>query len=144
MKINNQVNFIQITESASSLHSLIADGQYRPTSLGRNTWFSLIASCTSFNDYCNREGFNTECTWKNRSKARIGILGNNEDDCTSCNFRVGFGTGGLNDDSNTCGNHACVHIWVHIYAVKQTENYARLSLVLLVTMKMTAFPVTLE
>ena len=39
-------------------------------------------------------------------KARIGILGNDEDDCTSCNSRVGFGTGGENDDSNTCGNHA--------------------------------------
>ena len=60
MKINNQVNFIQITESASSLYSLIADGQYRPTSLGRNTWFSLIASGASFNDNCNKEGFNTE------------------------------------------------------------------------------------
>ena len=106
MKINNQVNFIQITESASSLYSLIADGQYRPTSLGRNTWFSLIASGASFNDNCNKEGFNTECTYAHRSKARIGILGNNEDDCTSCNSRVGFGTGGKNDDSNTCGNHA--------------------------------------
>ena len=106
MKINSQVNFIQITESASSLHSLIADGQYRPTSLGRNTWFSLIASGASFNDNCNKEGFNTECTYADRSKARIGILGNNEDDCTSCNSRVGFGTGGKNDDSNTCGNHA--------------------------------------
>ena len=106
MKINNETNFIQINESAGSLHSLIADGQYRSTSLGRTTWFSLIASGASFNNNCNRQGFNAECTWKSRSKARIGILGNNEDDCTSCNSRVGFGTGGLNDDSNTCGNHA--------------------------------------
>ncbi|KAM7445031.1 hypothetical protein ABFA07_006418 [Porites harrisoni] len=106
MKINNQNNFIQINESASSLHSLIADGEYRSTSLRRSTWFSLIASGASFDDNCNKEGFNVECTWKVRSKARIGILGNNEDDCTSCNSRVGFGTGGENDDSNTCGNHA--------------------------------------
>ena len=106
MKINNEINFIQIKKSAGSLHSPIADGQYRSTSLGRSTWFSLIASGASFNNNCNRQGFNTECTWKNRSKARIGILGNNEDDCTSCNSRVGFVTGGLNDDSNTCGNHA--------------------------------------
>ena len=106
MKINDEINFIQINESASSLHSLIADGEYRSTSLGRSTWFSLIASGASFDDNCNKEGFNVECTWKVRSKARIGILGNDEDDCTSCNSRVGFGTGGENDDSNTCGNHA--------------------------------------
>ena len=106
MKINNQINFIEFNESASSLHSLIADRQYRFISLGRDTWFSLIVSGASFDDHCNREGFNAECTWANRSKARIGILGNNEDDCTSCNSRVGFGTGGENDDSNTCGNHA--------------------------------------
>ena len=106
MKINNQINFIEFNESASSLHSLIADGQYLSISLGRDTWFSLIVSGASFDDHCNREGFNVECTWANRSKARIGILGNNEEDCTSCNSRVGFGTGGENDDSNTCGNHA--------------------------------------
>ena len=108
MKINDEINFIQMKESASSLHSLIADGEYRSTSLGRSTWFSLIASGASFDDNCDKEGFNVECTWKVRSKARIGILGNNENDCTSCNSRVGFGTGGENDDSNTCGNHASI------------------------------------
>lgn len=38
--------------------------------------------------------------------ARIGIIANNENDCNSCNSRIGFGTGGSNDDSNTCGNEA--------------------------------------
>ena len=40
------------------------------------------------------------------SKARIGILGNNEYECSSCDSRIGFGTGGYTDDSNTCGNEA--------------------------------------
>ena len=40
------------------------------------------------------------------AKARIGILGNNENDCTTCDSRIGFGTGGKHDDSNTCGNEA--------------------------------------
>ena len=39
-------------------------------------------------------------------KARIGFLGNNENDCGTCDSRIGFGTGGLHDDSNTCGNEA--------------------------------------
>ena len=40
------------------------------------------------------------------SKARIGFLGNNENDCGTCDSRIGFGTGGTHDDSNTCGNEA--------------------------------------
>ena len=37
MKIGQQINFIVINKQANSLYSLIADGQYRNTSLGRNT-----------------------------------------------------------------------------------------------------------
>ncbi|KAL9953456.1 hypothetical protein ACROYT_G040878 [Oculina patagonica] len=38
--------------------------------------------------------------------ARIGILGNNENDCDTNDSRIGFGGGGYPDDSNTCGNEA--------------------------------------
>ena len=38
-------------------------------------------------------------------KARIGIRGNDEHTfCDKCDSRIGFSTGGLHDDSNTCGN----------------------------------------
>ena len=40
------------------------------------------------------------------SRARIGILGKNKKDCANADFRVGFGTGGYVDGSNTCGNDA--------------------------------------
>ena len=40
------------------------------------------------------------------SKARIGIISNQENECNSCDSRIGFGTGGLHDDSNSCGNDA--------------------------------------
>ena len=107
MKINQQIKFIVINKQANSLYSLIADGQYRNTSLGRDTWKSLIGSEASLQLYCNREGFNVNCSGKVTSKARIGILGNNEIDCySSCDSRIGFGTGGYPDDSNTCGNEA--------------------------------------
>ena len=102
MKIGHQINFILINQHANSLYSLIADGQYRATSLGRNTFKTLIGSQASLQHNCNKEGFNVVST----SKARIGILGNNERDCISCNSRIGFGTGGYPDDSNTCGNEA--------------------------------------
>ena len=93
-------------KQANSMHSLIADGQYRPTSLGRNTWKLLIGSQASLQRNCNKEGFNAVCSSKDLSKARIGFLGNNENDCITCDSRIGFGTGGRHDDNNTCGNEA--------------------------------------
>ena len=106
MKIGHQTKFIVITKHASSLHSLIADGNYRVTSLGRTTWKSLLGSSASLQGYCNKEGFNVAGGNSGYSKARIGIIGNNEDDCTSADSRIGFGTGGWPDDLNTCGNEA--------------------------------------
>ncbi|KAL9954480.1 hypothetical protein ACROYT_G042026 [Oculina patagonica] len=103
MKIDQQINFIVINKQANSLYSLIADGQYRATSLGRNTWKMLIGSQASLQTNCNKEGFNAACS---SAKARIGFLGNNEKDCNSCDSRIGFGTGGAPDGSNTCGNEA--------------------------------------
>ena len=103
MKIGQQVNFITINKQASSLFTLIADGQYRNTSLGRDTWKMLIGSEASLQPNCNMEGFNAVCSFPSWSRARIGILGN-EGQCTNCDSRIGFGTGGKHDDSNTCGN----------------------------------------
>ena len=55
---------------------------------------------------CNKEGFNAASVSNAYSKARIGIIANNEKDCGTCDSRIGFGTGGAHDDSNTCGNEA--------------------------------------
>ena len=106
MKINNQINFIVINQQANSLYSLIADGQYRSTSLGRDKWKSLIGSEASLQHNCNKEGFNAVSGNPRLSKARIGILGNEHDDCFTCDSRIGFGTGGKHDNNNTCGNEA--------------------------------------
>ena len=104
MRLGQQIKFIVINKHANSLYSLIADGVYRATSLGRNTWKTLLGPQASLQPNCNREGFNVHP--KLHAKARIGILGNNENDCNTCNSRIGFGTGGGADDSNTCGNEA--------------------------------------
>ena len=40
------------------------------------------------------------------SKARIGIVANNLEDCIGTDPRIGFGTGEFTDDSNTRGNNA--------------------------------------
>ena len=111
MKIGQQLRFTVIDRKADSLYSLIADGQYRAISIGRETWKSLIGSNASLQLNCNKEGFNTADV--NRfnayhSEARIGIIANQENDCRSCDSRIGFGTGGHFEDGVVCGNVAYV------------------------------------
>jgi len=102
MNVSQQLSFVVMNKSADSLHSLIADGQYHATSL-RNTWKSLLCSQGSLQTGCNKEEYNVVC---GSPKARIGIVSNNYNVCYSCDSRIGFGTGGYPDDSNTCGNAA--------------------------------------
>ena len=105
MKVGAESKFIVLNQEASSLHSLIADGQYRQTSLGREAWKNLISEA-SLQQKCNKEGFNVVSDVPNFSKARIGIVGNNENVCTTTDSRMGFGTAGYPDDTNSCGNEA--------------------------------------
>ena len=109
MKTGNQsVKFLVISKNGASLYSLIADGHYRTTSLRRRTWKTLIGPRpqASLQRNCNKEGFNAVGDKNDHSKARIGIIGNNQEDCSSSDSRIGFGTGGKFDDTNTCGNEA--------------------------------------
>ena len=106
MKISGQLRFIVINKQANSLYSLIADGTYRATSLGRNEWKKLIGAQGSLQLNCNKEGFNAVGTKSHHSKARIGYIANEQNDCDSCDSRIGFGTGGSPHNSNTCGNAA--------------------------------------
>ena len=107
MKIGQHINFIVINNQANSLYSLLADGHYHATSLGRNKWKTLIGSEASLQLNCNKEGFNAvHGGHANSAKARIGILGNEQNNCNSCDSSIGFGTGGRPDDTSTCGNGA--------------------------------------
>ena len=106
MKISGQLRFIVINKQANSLHSLIADGIWRASSLGRNEWKKLIGAQGSLQLNCNKEGFNAVCSSSYHSKARIGLVANDNNLCDSCDSRIGFGTGGHPNDSTTCGNVA--------------------------------------
>ena len=93
MEIGQQSNFIVINKQANSLYSLITDGQYRTPSLRRSTWKTLMGSQASLQYNCNKEGFNAVCN--SYLRARIGILSNDENVCTTCDSRIGFGIGTL-------------------------------------------------
>ena len=107
MRSGSTTRFVVIHRNANSLYTLIADGTYRAVSLGRNKWKSLVGPEGSLQPNCSKEGFNVVGTSRH-SKARIGIIANNENDCLTCDSRIGYGTGGSHDDSNTCGNEARV------------------------------------
>ena len=106
MKINQTLKFIVINKLAASLHSLIADGQYRNTSLSRDGWKKLIGSNAYLQRNCNKEGFNAFSGQSDRSKVRIGIISNEQDDCQSCNSLIGFATGNYPNDAKSCGDEA--------------------------------------
>ena len=88
MTRNNITNWILVNYTATSLYSVIAgDGNGIETNVGRAKWMSLINDAKLQNN-CNKEGFNVQCSW---SGLRIGILGNNQGDCISCDSVIGFG-----------------------------------------------------
>ena len=96
MRIGNQTRFLAFNQTADSLHSLIADGTFRATNLGRDSWKMLTGPQGSLEQNCNREGFNAFCG-KNSSntffydRARIGIVASDRNGCSSCNSKIGFG-----------------------------------------------------
>ena len=87
MKYNGVIRAFSFVYPASSLYSLIADGNYRQTNLGRNTWKGLISG-SSLQRNCNKEGFNTE----GDKRARLGIIANEQNDCRSPDSFLGLGT----------------------------------------------------
>ena len=103
MKISHQISFIVVNKHANSLHSLIADGKYRNISLGSNTWKTLIGSYAFLATGCTKAGFNVKQN-SYAARTRIGIV--DGEYCSSSYSRIGFGSGGYPDDTNTCGNEA--------------------------------------
>ena len=104
MKVDGVTRFLPLHREAASLYFLIADGQYRPTSLGRNAWKKLIGPSASLQRNCNREGFNSQGS-DDKIKTRIGIIANQEKNCGSPNSFIGFG-GAEQPFQNVCGNRA--------------------------------------
>ena len=62
MKIDEIINFIVVNKQTNSLYSLIANGQHRATSLGHDTWKTLIGPQAFLQHKCSKEGFNTKMT----------------------------------------------------------------------------------
>ena len=81
---------IEINRDSSSLLDTIKSGTYKSSNVGRSAWISLIDH-NSQQVNCSKEGFNVDSAYVD---ARIGILGNNENHCSSPDTVIGFGIGG--------------------------------------------------
>ncbi|XP_022810025.1 uncharacterized protein LOC111347029 [Stylophora pistillata] len=102
MNVDGESSFLPMDQKALSPNALIADGQYRATSLGRDEWKKLIGPAASLQEHRNHEEFNSFVEGDYR-KVRIGILGNEQGDCSSPDSMIGFGGSSF---ENTCGNTA--------------------------------------
>ncbi|XP_062499935.1 uncharacterized protein LOC134177196 isoform X1 [Corticium candelabrum] len=95
MKVDGTTRWITFRYTASSLYSLIADGKYRSTSIGKTKWRSLL-SRSSLQRNCNKEGFNA-------IRVRLGLTANQENDCQTPDSYIGFGFKGR---KYSAGNYA--------------------------------------
>ncbi|CAB4018827.1 Hypothetical predicted protein [Paramuricea clavata] len=90
MKVGNDLRFLTIPYANESLHSVIADGKFHRTFVGREKWKSLLADA-SLQRQCNKEGFNNYKPLSQSTGVRIGILGNEQNDCNSPDSFLGIG-----------------------------------------------------
>ncbi len=110
MRVGDETKWVSVDQQAVSLHSLMASNTYQETNIGKEKWKSLLHG-SSLQLNCNMEGFNVVSPTGKRGDAitRIGIISNNENDCNTCNSRIGFGSAGsrkTQNDNNSCGNEA--------------------------------------
>jgi hypothetical protein len=104
--------YIQIDQAANSLFELFSPNTYVATTVTRAEWQTLVPM-NSLQPNCNQEGFNNAPNGMGMGQARVrlGILGNNQNDCTSPDSAIGLGLGGFACQGNpymSVGNIDCL------------------------------------
>jgi|SRR5690554_4468735 len=89
----SDLNYLVLDASANSLHDIFTRG-FTATDRGRKKWKDLIDG-SSLQTRCGREGFNSKArSGFSQVGVRIGILGNNENNCDTPDSLIGIGGGG--------------------------------------------------
>ena len=103
---SGDLRYLVLPLAAAKLSDLFTPLQSRTTAVGRDAWMGLVDATGSLQPNCNAEGTNV---FSDISRVRLGILGNNEDDCTTPDSRLGVGGGGTvcSDPTQTAGNSSC-------------------------------------
>ena len=89
MKYSGTTKWLRINVKGSSLQDIFQTGNYIQTSISRDTWKGLITG-SSLQLNCNRQGFNVKDT-AGRLCARIGYIGNQENECHSPDSFIALG-----------------------------------------------------
>lgn len=110
MTHNGDRRWLKLDYNASSLYSVFADGEYKPTALGRNAWKSLIAD-SSLQSTCHKEGFNVPYNEEiGGGTLRIGIYADEILNCRGSDSWIGCGL------SQNNGIGACQHFALSQYS----------------------------
>ena len=92
--VNNVARYLHLPAKAASLHALLT-GPAVKTSASAVAWEALLPQ-GSLQSHCQLQGFHVAAP--NGVKARIGIFGNNENDCNTVDSWLGLGA-----TANICG-----------------------------------------
>ncbi len=88
----------QAWSGAKTAHTLFGEG-YKSGNMSRNTLVSLFGNDPN-QPNCNKSGINANFTY---GGARLGLVGNNENDCNTCDSGWGWGTYGKSNKASGCG-----------------------------------------
>eukprot|EP00795_Rhopilema_esculentum_P014025 gene14025-4999_t len=91
MRSGSEKSYITLGHRSTSLLTYF-QGSFKATDQLSN-WRNLLKG-SQLQPYCNRQGFNNVITGSVDARVRIGILGNNENDCITPDSAIGIGIGG--------------------------------------------------
>ncbi len=102
---NNNYKSLILPKKANSLYNLMR-GNYSGTNVGVAKWKALVSSA-SLQSYCRREGFNVAGD-SGYARVRIGIIGNDRNNCDYGESFIGFGGASrcISGTDSTIGNTA--------------------------------------
>ena len=111
MKFKEETKWISVDHQNSSLFNAIEDGFFKKTDVGKDAWKSLMDD-SLLQPNCNKEGFNLqpEGEYGAYVKARIGLVTNDQNNCTGCDSCIGFGVSvssckpNYDRNSTSCGS----------------------------------------
>jgi hypothetical protein len=95
MTVSGTTRWLSLSVAGSSLQDLMG-AAFTATSAGRDAWKGLIGSSASLQPNCGQEGINNAPWAEGSARIRIGIVGNQEGDCSSPDSWIGLGNGSGN------------------------------------------------
>ena len=93
-----EAHWVWMDLAGDSLLALFAAGEYVPVYLGREKWLDAIPA-SSLQDNCNLEGVNAGVDY---NRVRLGIVGNDEEDCATPDSKLGIGNSYACADCREC------------------------------------------